>query len=87
MTILFSSGASMLPTLKRFGLVRIKKKQYYEINDIISLKTLDQKFHIHRIVKIDSEKVSTKGDNLSQQWYEIDVPIRNIEGLLVWHYP
>ena len=80
-------GTSMLPTMRKIGLVRIKKFKKYEVGEIISFKTLDKTFHCHRIIKINDEFVSTKGDNLDQQWYEIDVPIKNIQGRVTWIFP
>ena len=77
----------MLPTFPKLGLISVKKSKTYKINDIVSLKTLDKKFHCHRITKIDSVVVSTKGDNLDQQWYEIDVPVENIEGITKLIFP
>lgn len=77
----------MLPTLSRVNLIITKKVSSYEIGDIISLKTLDGIFHTHRIVEINDQWVSTKGDNLTQQWYEIKVPLKNIEGKLFWSFP
>lgn len=77
----------MLPTFPKLGFVRIKKADEYKIGDIISLKTLDKKYHCHRILEINQEWVSTKGDNLPQQWYEIKVPTKNIEGLATLVYP
>ena len=80
-------GTSMLPTFPKLGLVRVNKSNQYLVGDIISLKTLDKKFHCHRITEINSESVSTKGDNLDQQWYEVKVPIKNIEGVVTLFYP
>jgi hypothetical protein len=80
-------GVSMLPTFPKLGLVSIKKAHSYKIGDIISLKTLDNKYHCHRISTIDSKYVSTKGDNLDQQLYEINVPIKNIEGIVKLIFP
>lgn len=80
-------GVSMLPTFPKLGLVSIKKYSTLKIGDIISLKTLDKKYHCHRITKINSQYVSTKGDNLDQQWYEIDVPVENIEGIAKLVFP
>lgn len=77
----------MKPLLRNLSLVSIKKSETYKTNDIISLKTLDNKYHVHRIMEINEKEVSTKGDNLDQQWYEKNVPIERIEGLLTWHFP
>ena len=80
-------GSSMLPAFPRIGLVSIKKSDVYHVGDVISLKTLDKKYHCHRITEINSDWVSTKGDNLAQQWYEIQVPVGNIEGLVKLVFP
>lgn len=77
----------MLPTFPRIGLIRIKKSDSYKVGDVISLKTLDKKYHCHRIVEINDQIVSTKGDNLEQQDYEIKVPIKNIEGKTTLIFP
>ena len=80
-------GTSMLPTFPKLGLVSVKKSKQYQVGDIISLKTLDKKFHCHRITEINSEWVSTKGDNLDQQPYENKVPLKNIEGKVSLFFP
>lgn len=72
----------MLPTMPRLGICRIKQMTDYKIGDIISLETLDGKLHCHRITNINNYYVSTKGDNLEQQWYEVNVPVTNIHGLV-----
>ena len=72
----------LLPTFPNWGLINVKKLNSYNIGDIISLRTLDKKYHCHRIIKINSEFVTTKGDNLEQQDYETKVPIKNIEGIV-----
>ena len=77
----------MLPTFPKLVLVSIKKSKLYQIGDIISLKTLDKKYHCHRIIEINTKTVSTKGDNLTQQDYEIDIPITNIEGKVSLVFP
>ena len=77
----------MLPTFPKLSFVSIKKSKLYQIGDIISLKTLDKKYHCHRIMKINERIVSTKGDNLEQQDYEIKVPIINIEGKVKLIFP
>lgn len=83
----FCYGKSMLPTLAKFSFVTIKKTDSYKIGDIILLKTHDKKYHMHKITEITARFVSTKGDNLQQQSYEIDVPTQNIKGKLVWNWP
>jgi len=80
-------GSSMHPTFPRLSLIKIKKLELYQIGDIISLKTFDEKFHCHRITELDEQTVSTKGDNLTQQPYEIKVPIKNIEGKATLVFP
>ena len=80
-------GESMLPTIPKLSLVKLKKMDSYKIGDIIGLKTHDDKHHIHRIIEINDEWVSTKGDNLYQHWYEIKVQLKFIEGKLIWFWP
>ena len=82
----FGHGKSMTPTLGRISILKISKQSEYKRGDIISLKTHDKLFHCHRIIEIDDCYVSTKGDNLLQQTYEVNVPITHIEGLVkqVW---
>jgi len=82
----FAIGNSMLPTFGKYNLIRIKKQKKYNIGEIISLKTHDGIYHCHRIVSIDDNFVTTKGDNLLMQEYEVEVPIKNIEGIasLIW---
>jgi hypothetical protein len=83
---IFGFGKSMVPTLGRISLIKITRQPEYKQGDIVSLKTHDKIFHCHRILEIDDNYVSTKGDNLPQQSYEIKVPIKNIEGTVkeVW---
>lgn len=79
-------GGSMLPALGWFNVIKVTKKSEYKVGEIVSLKTHDKIFHCHRIVSIDENYVSTKGDNLEQKDYEINVPLKNIEGevSLIW---
>ena len=65
----------------------IQKKDNYNIGDVISLKTRDGKYHNHRIVKINNIAVSTKGDNLEQQWYECNVQLGKIQGIVKLLFP
>ena len=78
----FTIGGSMSPALGWFNIIKVSKRPEYKVGDIVSLKTHDKVFHCHRITAIDSEYVSTKGDNLEQKEYEIKVPRKNIEGAI-----
>lgn len=81
-------GDSMLPTFSKIGFTISKKFPKYEVGDIIELLTHDKKFHCHRIVKIDNQFVTTKGDNYPESKdYEINVPVKNIRGKIIWSYP
>jgi len=85
--ILFAMGKSMLPTLRQITLfLIIKKYPSYKVGDIICVKTHDNKYHVHRIIQYNfiNESVSTKGDNLEQKDYEINIPFKNIKGKLIW---
>jgi hypothetical protein len=70
----------MLPTLGKINIIKITKNKEYKIGEIISFRGNNNKFYVHRIVTINQSFVSTKGDNLEQQNYEIDVPLKNIDG-------
>jgi hypothetical protein len=77
----------MLPVFPKVCFVMIRPADNYNVGDVISLKTLDGVYHNHRITEIDGELVSTKGDNLKQQWYEQNVPISNIHGRVTLLFP
>lgn len=81
-------GSSMKPTMGRVGFTMSKKFPKYEVGDIIELLTHDKKLHLHRIIRIDDQFVTTKGDNFSgSKDYEINVPIKNIRGKVIWWFP
>ena len=80
--ICLSHGSSMLPTFGKLNIIRIVKKSNYVIGDIVSFKGNNNKFYCHRIIEINNVLVSTKGDNLDQQEYEKNIPIKNIDGLV-----
>ena len=53
---------SMEPYLKAGNLVVIKSSSNYMIDDVITFKDDNDKYVTHRIIKIDGEELSTKGD-------------------------
>lgn len=55
------SSTSMVPTLKANDFILVKENESFKENDIITFK-FDNKYLTHRIVKIDDEKIITKGD-------------------------
>ena len=73
---------SMEPTLKINDFVIIKKPNNIKVNDIISYKNdTSEKEIIHRVIKIDNNKVITKGDANNTE----DMPIdkKNVTGIYV----
>lgn len=54
---------SMEPTIEIDDFVIIKKSDKIKVNDIVAYKEKDNKYEIlHRVVKIDGDEVTTKGD-------------------------
>lgn len=81
-------GSSMLPELPRFCLIGTKKFNTYQKGDVVWVETLDEAYHCHRIIQIDDEVVTTRGDNkLYSEFYELRMPISNIKGKVIWHFP
>jgi hypothetical protein len=81
-------GNSMCPTMSFFGLVEIEVKTQYFINDIVSFIGKNHRGYCHRIVEIDTICFTTKGDNRNKsEEYEINVPIKNIDGSVKWKFP
>lgn len=59
-----------------------------KIGDIIRFKGHDGKYYCHRVVKLENDLVTTKGDLFSEsKAYEINVPVKNILGIIVWRWP
>lgn len=80
-------GHSMKNIL-RMALVKYGKSESYQVNDVISFIGKNKVKYCHRIISINDNTFTTKGDNLStSQDYETEVPIRNIEGKVFWSYP
>lgn len=79
-SLTISYGSSMLPTFGKLNLIAILKKTSYKKNDIIAFKGNNNKSYTHRIIFINSDYFTTKGDNLPIQNYEKGLPIKNIEG-------
>ena len=81
-------GKSM-PNICRLALVRTTTKYTnLTINDVIVFRGNDRHYYVHRIIKLNDEKFTTKGDCfLESKPYEIDVPIQNIQGKVIWSYP
>lgn len=79
-------GSSMMPTFGNINLISITPQKYYGIADIVCFTAHDEKMYCHRIMRIDEDVFTTKGDNLPIQDYETNIPIENIQGLarLIW---
>lgn len=76
----------------KFGLsiISFGKALWYEKDDVICFKGNDGRYYSHRIVSVDliNGLVTTKGDNFSESKpYEINIPFKNIQGLVTWSYP
>ena len=54
-------SGSMEPNLKVNDLIIVKSEESYNIDDIVTFKD-DGHFTTHRIVEIENEKITTKGD-------------------------
>lgn len=58
------------------------------IGDVITIKGHDGRFYCHRVVKLENDLVTTKGDNFTESKpYEINIPVNNIRGKIVWSWP
>jgi len=76
-------GSSMKPAKPFISWVNIKKQDKYKVGDIVGFKGKNCSFLkcCHRIIKIDDNVFTAKGDNrVVIADYEIDVPIKNIIG-------
>lgn len=88
MNIFYGYGDSMLPTMHKFGIARFKKLKTYNVGDIVYFKGNNGNKYSHRIISIDDKKLTTQGDNrITSESYEIDVPVENILGKVVWWFP
>lgn len=59
-----------------------------EIGDVIAFEGNDRRLYAHRLVNINNDRFTTKGDNFTESKpYEINVPVKNIQGLVVWSKP
>lgn len=59
-----------------------------QVGTVISLKGHDGRVYCHRVVKLENDLVTTKGDNfIESKPYEIDVPVKNIRGVITWTWP
>lgn len=77
-----------MPNKYGFSLILTRKLKSYQIGQVIIFKGNDKRHYAHRLVSVDSDKFTTKGDNHNESKpYEIDVPIRNIEGFVFWSRP
>jgi len=76
-------GGSMKPAKPVFSIANFKKQDRYEVGDIVGFRGKGCLFRqfAHRIIKIDDNFFTTKGDNrVVIEKYETDVPIKNIIG-------
>jgi len=85
--ILYVKTPSMEDTIMTGDLIfiNVKDREFYD-EDIVSFRRVDKPEIIitHRIVKIDGDLVTTKGDNnLSSESWEVNFPKENIIGSYV----
>jgi len=76
-------GSSMKPSKPFVSWINLKKQDSYGVGDIVAFKSKGCLFvkYCHRIIKIDDDVFTTKGDNrVIIEDYEKDVPIKNIIG-------
>lgn len=69
-SIFSTATGSMSPTIEKGDIVFVKIGEQAKENDIITYKK-DDEYITHRIIKIDGELITTKGDNNNTQDEEI----------------
>lgn len=76
------ASGSMEPGLKINDLIIIKNSDNYNVNDIITFKDTNNMYITHRIIEINGDSITTKGDNNNTE----DEPItkNDIVGKLVY---
>lgn len=71
----------MKPTLPSISIIDIVEQEKYNINDIIVFNNKYGLKVCHRIIKIDDNFFTTKGDNRKvSKKHETNLPIKNIIG-------
>lgn len=91
--IYIASGKSMA-TWHGLGFIKVQKLKDIplippiKVNDVVIFKGNDNKRYAHRIIKLEDDHFTTKGDKFQDsKLYEINVPVENIESKVVWSYP
>ena len=72
---------SMEPVLEINDFVVIKKPKDIKVNDIISYDDNGEKEVLHRVVKIDGETITTKGDANNTE--DIPINIKQVTGVYI----
>ena len=72
---------SMEPTLKINDFVIIKKPKNIKVNDIISYDDNGEKEVLHRVVKIDGETITTKGDANNTE--DMPINVKQVTGVYI----
>ena len=75
---------SMEPTLSANDLVIVRERDSYELGDIVVYQD-GKSLVIHRIIEIDGETVTTKGDDNDSE--DLPIPLTAIKGEAVGHIP
>lgn len=80
-----------MKTWHGIGFIKVQKLRdltSVQTNDIVVFKGLNNKMYVHRIIKLENNLFTTKGDNLPcSQTYEIDLPINRIKYKVLCSYP
>ena len=75
-------SGSMSPYLKINDIIIVKSQNKYQINDVITYKNNNNEIITHRVIKVDDNKIITKGDMNNME----DSPIikNNIIGKVIF---
>ena len=74
----------MKPEFSFFSITKFIRADEYKVGDVVAFKAKNGLKYCHRIIEINKDTFTTKGDNReSSKQCEIKVPIKNIEGKIV----
>ena len=83
-SILRVVSGSMEPNIKIGDFVVIKKCDNYKVGDIVRFSDEHDEVVTHRIIKIENDLITTKGD--ANNTDDGEIPISNIHGKVVTHF-
>jgi len=80
-----------MPSWHGIGFIKVQKLRNpisVQTRDIIIFKGSNNKMYAHRIIKMENNIFTSKGDNFTEsQPYEINLPVERIKYKVVWSYP